>query len=137
MINAGRAGETTAEALARLDREVLEKDPLIVIVELGGNDFLQQVPREQTFANLDRIVERIQERGSMVVLVGVTSALLWGDTADAEFRRIARTRRAAFVPNILAGILDDSSLKSDGIHPNDAGYEKIARRIYEAVKPLL
>jgi len=136
VINAGVGGETTTEALQRLNADVLSRNPRLVIVELGGNDFLQRRALEETFANLDAIVRRIQAHGAMVVLVGVSPGLL-ADTTRVEYEKIARVRRAAFVPNILAGILTDPTLKSDGIHPNDLGYEKIAQRIATTVKPLL
>ena len=72
----------------------------------------------------------------MVVLVGVQPGL-FGDEAREEYRKIARARRTAFVPNILDGILAEPQFKSDEIHPNDAGYEKIAQRIANTVEPLL
>ena len=136
VINAGASGDTTRLALGRLTQDVLEKNPKLVIVELGGNDFLQRVSWDEKFANLTTIVRTIQEHGAMVVLVGVQPGLL-GDGAREEYRKIAHARRAAFVPNILEGILTEPQLKSDEIHPNDAGYEKIAQRIASAVEPLL
>ena len=136
VINAGVNGNTTRDALARLDSNVLARDPKLVIVEFGGNDFLQGLPRKETFANLDAIVRRIQARGAMVVLVGVQPGL-FGDAARAEYQKIARARSAAFVPNILEGILSDPSLKSDELHPNDLGYEKISQRLLQTVEPLL
>ena len=48
IVNAGRSGDTTAAALARLDSDVLSRDPKVVIVLLGGNDYLRRVPTEQT-----------------------------------------------------------------------------------------
>src|SRR5437763_16370406 len=44
VLNAGVSGDTTESALARLDDAVLTRDPRIVIVGLGGNDFLGGVP---------------------------------------------------------------------------------------------
>ena len=136
IINAGVSGDTTRDGLARLDHDVLEKNPRLVIVEFGGNDFLRGVPKEEVFTNLDEMVQRIQARGAMVVVVGIQSGLL-GDASRLEYKRIARVRRAGFVPNILEGILSDPRLKSDQIHPNDAGYEKIAHRVQRVVEPLL
>jgi lysophospholipase L1-like esterase len=40
IINAGVSGDTTEGALARLDTDVLAHDPRIVIIGLGGNDYL-------------------------------------------------------------------------------------------------
>jgi acyl-CoA thioesterase-1 len=42
IINAGVSGNTTRDALARLNRDVLSKDPSVVLVWLGGNDILQR-----------------------------------------------------------------------------------------------
>jgi acyl-CoA thioesterase-1 len=39
VINSGVSGETTAEALARIQTDLLDKDPDIVIICLGANDF--------------------------------------------------------------------------------------------------
>ena len=72
IVNAGRSGDTTGSALARLDSAVLSQNPRIVIVVLGGNDVLRRVPHEETFANLDAIVGRIRDRGAAVILVGLS-----------------------------------------------------------------
>ena len=40
--NAGISGNTTRDALARLNKDVLSKDPSVVLVWLGGNDILQR-----------------------------------------------------------------------------------------------
>lgn len=41
------------------------------------------------------------------------------------------------IAQVLKGILNDSSLRSDPIHPNGAGYRMIAERIADKIKPLL
>ncbi|MCI0372267.1 MAG: GDSL-type esterase/lipase family protein, partial [candidate division NC10 bacterium] len=70
VVNAGVAGESTADGLRRLERDVLSQDPRLVVVFFGGNDFLRRIPREETGRNLEAMVERIQGAGAMVVLVG-------------------------------------------------------------------
>jgi acyl-CoA thioesterase I len=52
-------GDTTAEALARIFDAVLSKNPRLVIVLLGGNDFLCPVARQETRKNLEEIVQHI------------------------------------------------------------------------------
>jgi lysophospholipase L1-like esterase len=42
-----------------------------------------------------------------------------------------------FVPDILDGVISSPSLMSDYVHPNDAGYAKIAERVEKALKPVL
>ena len=136
IINAGRSGDTTQSALARLDRDVLSRDPRVVIVLLGGNDFLRKVPRESTFANLGTIVERIRARGAGVVLVGINPGLFADPFADG-YEELALRTESAFVPDVLNGILGKGELMSDSIHPNDRGYAMMADRIQGAVEALV
>ena len=126
IINAGRRGDTTASALARLDGAVLSRSPRVVIVLLGGNDFLRRIPRETTFENLGTIVRRIREQGAAVVLVGVKVGF-FSDAYGSEYERVARAMSAGVVPDILDGIFGHSGRMSDGVHPNDRGYEMMGR----------
>lgn len=136
VLNKGVAGETTAQALKRLDRDVIQQDPKIVIVLLGGNDMLQRLGSKQCFDNLDTIVNRIQDTGALVVLVGI-KGLLFMDNYGPEYKRLARARGCVFVPDVLNGIIDSPKLKSDQVHPNGAGYKLVAERIYDEIKPYL
>lgn len=136
IVNAGRSGDTTRSALARLDRDVLSRDPKIVIVLLGGNDFLRRVPVEETFANLGEIVEKIRTRGAAVVLVGVSVGLL-SDPYGREYEELARRAAAGLVPDILDGIIGHADRMSDSIHPNDRGYLLIADRLEPVLRQLV
>ena len=136
IINAGRRGDTTADALARLDRDVLARDPRVVIVLLGGNDFLRRVPRERTFENLSRIVERIRARGAGVILAGVSLGLLV-DTYGDGYSENARRTSSVLVGDVLDGILGRADMTVDQIHPNDRGYALVADRIEPALQTML
>ena len=136
VINAGRRGDTSADGLARLDREALERNPRLVVVLFGGNDFLRKIPLSETKKNLAAIVQRIHERGAMAAVAGLRLGL-FADEYGPIFREIAEQNGALYIPEVLKGILNDSSLKSDAIHPNGAGYRLMAARIAERVKPLL
>ena len=136
IVNAGRSGDTTAAALARLDSDVLSRDPKVVIVLLGGNDYLRRVPTEQTFANLEKIVDRIRRRGAAVILVGVSVGLL-SDPYASEYIAVARRNAAGLVPDILDGIMGNNDLMADSIHPNDRGYAIIAERLEAAVREMV
>ena len=136
VINAGVAGDKTRDALKRAEKDVLRYNPRMVIVEFSGNDFLQGIPPEETFENLDAIVDAIQKNGAMAVLVEVRAGY-FGDQYISGFRKIAKKRNALLIQDILKGILTDPSLKSDNIHPNDTGYQLMADRIYKKISPLL
>ncbi len=136
VINSGLRGDTSAQALERLSTSVLNKNPRLVIVLLGGNDFLRQVPRQETRKNLVEIVRRIQDAGAMVVVAGLRLGF-FTDEYGPLFEETARQFGASYVGQVMKGILNDSSLRSDPIHPNGAGYRLIAERIAEKITPLL
>jgi len=136
VINAGVRGDTTTAALERLADEVLNKNPRLVIVLLGGNDFLRQRSRRETRQNLEEIVRRVQAHGAMVVIAGIRLGV-FGDDYGEIFEQTAKQFGALYIPQVMKGILTNSSLRSDPIHPNGAGYRLIADRIVDKIKPLL
>lgn len=136
VLNAGRRGDTSAQALTRLGGDVLNKNPRVVIVLLGGNDFLRRVPLAETETHLREIVRQIHERGAMVVLAGMRLGL-FADEYSSMYEKVARQTGSFYVPEVMRDILSNSKLKSDPIHPNAAGYRLLGERIAERVIPLL
>ena len=136
VINAGVSGDTTADGLRRLERDVLQQDPKIVIITLGGNDFMRGVPREEILRNMGTIIDRIQEHGAMVVWAEERIGLL-GDAYIGDFKKLAHQKHVLLIPDVLHGIFFDPRYKSDRIHPNSEGYRIMAERIYKHIKPLL
>lgn len=135
IVNLGKSGDTTAGGLARLG-ELDAYKPKVVIVLFGGNDYLQRVPQEQIFDNLTEIVESIQAKGAIVLLLGVRGGLL-NDHFDTGFKKLHTTRDTAYVSDVLDGLLGKQEYMSDEIHPNDAGHARIAERVYPTLAPLL
>lgn len=133
--NFGVPGDTTAEALERIS-EATDRHPSIVLVLLGGNDYLQRVPQEQTFQNLAAIVDAFQKDGAVVVLLGVRGGILV-DNFRAKFKALAQEKRAVYVSDVLRDLLGNRQYMSDQIHPNDAGYAIIAERVFNALRPIL
>ena len=133
--NLGVNGNTTADGLQRLE-EVARLEPRVVLLCLGGNDGLQQMSREQLFQNLATIIRRLQAGGAFIVLLGVRSTTL-RDKNRKPFEALARETKTLLVPNILDGLLTDPKLMADQIHPSDAGYERIAARVEDALRPVL
>ena len=136
VINAGVSGNTTRQALERLQSDVLSKDPKLVIVQFGGNDFFRKIPRNETRDNLDQIALKIQEKGAMAAIVGVRIGLLV-DEYDEVFKQVANNTKCIYIPNIMKDIFNAPAKKSDEIHPNAAGYNIIAQRVYERINRYL
>lgn len=137
VVNAGVDGDTTAEALRRLKRDVLDRDPWIVIIELSGNDLLSKVPEAETRRNLDEIVRQCTAAGAMVVLVHCKFGLFLSDPYLETHETLAEQHGTLLVKHALKGILGTPSRMSDQIHPNDEGYSMIASRVHETVAPLI
>jgi len=135
IINLGVSGDTTAAALSRLD-QVQAADPRIVIVLLGGNDYLRRIPKADTFANLETIIQSVQNTGAVVLLLGVRGGVVRDEYED-EFERLVKEYNVAYVEDVLSGLIGRSELMSDPIHPNDAGYRIIADRVYLVLEQIL
>ena len=136
VINAGIDGDTSIEALRRLEADVLSRDPLLVIVEFGGNDFLRNVPLETTVRIMREIVDSAQKKGAMVAIADISAGMFMRDYRVA-LREVAKEKGAIFIPSILSGIITNPSMKSDFLHPNVPGYKLVAENILRSIKPYL
>ncbi len=133
--NYGVSGDTTRDGLARLP-SALAENPRVVLILLGGNDFLKKIPREEIFANLEKIVTAFQSQGAIVVVLGVRSGIIGGG-ADAEYETLAEKTGSVYVSDVLSGVFAHTDLMSDTVHPNDLGYSKIAERLAPLVTKYL
>ena len=128
VVNAGQRGDTTAQALERINTSVVNKNPRLVILLLGGNDFLRQIPTRETRQNLKELVRQIQDHGAMVAIAGIKLGF-FTDEYGPIFEETAAEFDAIYIPQVMKGIFNDTKLRSDQIHPNSAGYRLIAERI--------
>lgn len=135
IINKGKSGDTTATGLLRL-QSVLDENPGVVLVLLGGNDVIRRVPKEETFKNLGTIIERLEGSGAIVILLGVRGGIL-GDGYGEDYKNLAKRYQTLYVPNVLEGLITNPELMHDSIHPNDKGYKIIADRIAPVLKDVL
>ncbi len=135
VINLGVPGDTTAGALARIDT-VLEKEPRMVLLTLGGNDLKNRVPKQTAFNNLERIIQMIQDRGALVVIGGIDIPF-YGRGFGGAYEELAVKTGSVLIPNVYTDIMGRSSLMSDPIHPNSDGYTILAEHFYRAIKPYL
>lgn len=134
VVNAGVSGNTAEDGLARVE-EVLEEDPWLVIVELGGNDILRRVPPERTDRALRGILDRLLAAQVVPVLVEVEAPL--AASYGKVFERIGEDYDILVVEGVLGEILADRELKSDPIHPNARGQAVLAEALAEELAPLL
>lgn len=135
VINAGVSGDTTSGGLARLDWSVPDTADL-VIVELGANDALRGVAPEIVEENLDRILTKLGNRDTSVLLAGMLAPPNMGAAYAAKFNpiyeRLAEKHDVALYPFFLEGVAAVPELNlDDGIHPTAEGIAMIV----ESIKP--
>ena len=135
IVNAGVSGSTTRDALLRINKDVLSKNPSIVVIELGGNDLLEHVDIEVSRRNFDLILSKIKPTGAKIVILGV-KFFLFSKKYEIDLRDLAKKYDAVYVPDILEGVISDQSLKFDDLHPNAKGYQKIAEKLTSIIAPL-
>jgi len=134
-INAGVSGNNSRDAYLRLEKDVLSNDPKIVVVEFGANDFFVKIPKDETLANIEKILKEITDTGAHVVLVHIDMGVF--DQYKKEYSRLAKKYNVSFVADIMKGVFGNRNMMSDGIHPNDAGYELIGNRIGDVLEKIL
>jgi acyl-CoA hydrolase len=139
IVNAGVPGDTAEAAKGRLAGALEQARPELVIVELGGNDFLRRRPEKQIKEDLRRILAQVRAANIPVVLVAVPRFSLIGAAVgalpDAElYEELAEEEKVPLVPKVFARILSDPGLKADQIHPNAEGYRQLAEGIADGLR---
>lgn len=136
--NHGIPGDTARDAKARIAEAIDETQPKLVIVEIGGNDFLRRHPEAEIKENIRNILKAVRAAGVPVVLVAAPRFSLVGAAVGALpdaalYAELAEEEDVALVPEVFADVLSDPQLKSDQVHPNAAGYRKLAEGIAAAL----
>jgi acyl-CoA thioesterase-1 len=133
VVRAGVPGEVTAQALARLPGALDEHAPRLLLLCIGGNDFLRRLGNAQAEANVREMVKLARSRGVEVLLVG-TPEPGFSVTPPAFYAGIAEQFALPYEASVIGEVLRDANLKADPIHPNARGYGVVAGRIAEQLR---
>jgi acyl-CoA thioesterase I len=146
VVNLGQDGITTRDALAKLP-QLIEARPRVVVIELGGHDFLKGRDRAEARANLRQIISAAQSTGAAVLLVEVPRGFIFDPWRGLE-RDLARELDLELVPDSVIRrfvlfspfappgmwLPHDRLLSEDGLHPNAAGKQAFAATIAAAIR---
>ena len=133
VVRAGIPGETSAQALHRLPDALEEHAPRMLLLCIGGNDFLQRLGHAQAEANVREMVKIARGRGIEVMLIATPEPGL-RVVPPAFYSDIAREHGLLFEDAVIGEVLTSAGLKSDTVHPNARGYRVIAERLAERLR---
>lgn len=135
--NEGHSGYTIGEVRAGVDRWMAAAAPDVVLLHVGINDLRRHVDPARAPQRLAALVDRVyaDRPGVRVVLMGLipTTPHLAAQAAAynrhaAALQHTERSRGRSFwyvAPPAL-----DRAQMADGLHPDDAGYSRIARAFF-------
>ena len=96
VVNMGQSGISTEGGLNRLPR-IKEHNPQVVVIELGGHDFLQGRSRAATKEKLQQMIAACREMGAEVVLVEIPRGFMTDPFAGLD-RELAAEHDLELVP---------------------------------------
>lgn len=129
-INAGIGGTTSQFGVARVNQDLLEKEPDFVIVEFSVND----ESTEHFMETYEGLVRKIyQSKTTPAVLLVHNVFYHNGGNAQLMHGRIARyydlpavSMQSSIYPEIVSGRILNREITPDDLHPNDLGHELVA-----------
>jgi len=145
-----------------VDKDVLAKDPQVVIILLGGNDFLRSAralpfidlnSASEAKSNLQDVINKVRDENRKIYLANFIGDTAWEDsyletfpviiTPDIialleSYKKIyaelnSENTDIGYISNIWKGI--GKGQMSDPIHPNAEGYAIMAENIFSVIKP--
>lgn len=138
VVNGGVSGDTSAQAHDRLPGLLQKHQPALVIVSIGGNDFLRRQSSATTRTNVQRICADARASGAQVLLVAVPELSLMaavGKLSDhALYEEVAEELKIPLHRKGWSGVLAQERLRSDQIHANAAGYDQFAQGLVETLQ---
>ena len=139
--NAGVPGDTAEAGKERIQALLDEHRPALVIIEIGGNDFLRRRLPKAVKEDVRRLIRAAKSTGAQVVLVAVPEFSLLGAVtrkpSDSPiYRELGDEEKVPVVSDVFSDILGRPELCADQIHPNAQGYLQMASGIQAYLRKL-
>jgi acyl-CoA thioesterase I len=146
--NQGYTAARINTALDVLQDSVLSKKPVLVLLEFGANEFLQNVDPHVADSLLGIVIQELLAGGTKVVLLSFINPDMgkymatgtWNaqDSVDAlayytMLKNVAAKYSLPFIDYPLLGIFGHPELMSDQLHPNGEGYRRMAENVFFAL----
>lgn len=139
----GHSGWKIAQLNPLIPSPAFNETPHIVLLHIGTNDIAQNDNLSQAPARLETLIDDIIDEApdALVVVAQLIPLNLGGgvDSYNDAIPGIVEERASAGKHVIMVDQNSDFPLNElpDNVHPNAAGYERMARVWYEAIEPYL
>jgi len=142
VMNASISGDTTAGGRARLPALLNQVRPVLVVIELGGNDALRGLDLGSTQKNLEAMIQASHAVNARVVLVGMQIPPNYGPDYSTQFsvmfHQVAKRNNISLVPFFLKGIADGPDaanlFQPDRIHPREEAHPRMLGNVWPEIK---
>lgn len=155
VVNSGISGNSTTNALNRVISDVVDKDPLITIIEFGANDLYLKTDPAIVKSNLIKMIDLIKTENNEIFLVRFFNQEMAQNTTEIAgieiteeykalisdyyniYDEIAQEKNIYIIDNFWDEVWGNEYMFYDEVHPNKQGAEIIATNIYNAITPVL
>lgn len=146
VINTGQSGISVHHALGQLP-DVLIANPQVVVIELGGHDYLKGFGKNSTRDDLVQILNACREIGAEPILFEIPRGFIVDSFSGLE-RGLAREYDLEVIedgtirklvlrsPALPCSALFGPPLSDDGLHPNAAGAQHLAQAVFRSLERL-
>jgi acyl-CoA thioesterase-1 len=140
VFNASISGETSSGGISRLPSLLTQKQPGIVMIELGANDALRGLPIAQTETNLRRMIQMSKKSGARVLLFGIQIPTNYGQSYTTQFKKLyqqlANEEQIELLPFFLEGVASKPELfQADRLHPNVKAQSILFKNVWSSMAP--
>lgn len=135
LINAGIPGDTAQAGKNRIGALLDEHAPVLVIIEIGGNDFLRKRSAQDVKEDIRTLLKSIKQSGAQVALVAVPElsliSIVVGKLSDSPiYKELAHEEGVPIVSDVFSDVLSKPELCADKVHPNAKGYRQMADGLF-------
>jgi lysophospholipase L1-like esterase len=146
MANFGISGETANNGAKRFPSVIASARPEVVLLLEGANDLrsLGEAGASVTVSAVESMAREARMRNARVFVAGLppprpggrnSLALTTVQAFNSRLAAMAAGERAVFIDlysALLAGV--NTYIGNDGLHPTEAGYQKIAETFFNAIR---
>ncbi|WP_057831667.1 arylesterase [Colwellia sp. TT2012] len=142
VINTAISGQTTDNALLKIDAWLKAHQPSHVLIELGGNDGIRGFPVKLLQKHLSQLVTISQQHGAKVALMEIhippNLGPRYGKMFTDSYRKVAKQTGAYLMPYFMTAVAVDASLMlTDNLHPNAKAQPIIRDFMYNEINKWL